>query len=287
MKSYWRYGLFTALLITLLSIWPQLDLWWVRGSDYQGAYAFAQYDEDMYAQYLNGIIAGRPRRSDPLIELQGDQVTPESFFSIQFVQPFLLAMVARVTGLSTWRIFILLSPLVAFLSTLIIFYLLIFFIGDVRLAFCGSLFIICLGTLAGGGGFIPHLLNLKLLYSGLPFLRRYQPGLSFPLFFAFVLLTWQAVNHRSRRGWLASLTAGFVFALLVFSYFYMWTAAVAWFFVFVALWFYAHHSEWRELLKRLLPVAIIGAITLVGYALMLSRIARTTASAQVLELTLR
>src|SRR5262245_34275217 len=112
MKVYWRYGFFAALLITLLSLWPQLDLWWVRGSDYQGAYAHAQYDEDMYAQYLNGIIAGRSRRSDPLIELQGERTAPESFFSIQFVQPVLLAKVARATGLSTRIIFILLSPLI-------------------------------------------------------------------------------------------------------------------------------------------------------------------------------
>src|SRR5262249_14582776 len=86
-------------------------------------------------------------------------------------------------------------------------------------------------------------------------------------------------------GWVASVAAGIVFALLVFSYFYMWTAAAAWFCVFVALWLSAHRSEWRELLGRLLPVFITGAITLSVYMLLLLQIARTTARTQVLEIT--
>ncbi|MGE0129701.1 MAG: hypothetical protein AB7U82_16600 [Blastocatellales bacterium] len=284
-SSHWRYGLIAALLMTLLASWPQFDLWSLRGSEYQGAYAYAQYDEDIYAAYLNGVVAGRPLRSDPLIELQDGQPPPESLFSIQSFPPLLLAAIAKITGLSTRMIFILLPPALAFLATLVLYYLLAFFINDKRMAFCGSLFILCFGTLAGRDGFVIHLLGWETMYRGLPFLRRYQPGLSFPLFFVFALFTWQAVNRRDRRGWLASVAAGFVFALLVFSYFYLWTAAAAWFFVFVVLWLYAHRSDWRELLWRLSPVVIISGVTLIVYALMLSKIERTTSSITLLDLT--
>jgi hypothetical protein len=285
MKSFHHsHGLVAALLMALLSCWPQLDLWWTRGSHYQGACAYAQFDEDMYAAYLNGIIMGRPRRSDPSIELQANRRLEESFFSVQFAQPLLLAQVARATGLNTKMIFILLSPMVAFLSTLALFYLLILLTNDTRLAFCGSLFILCFGTLAGRNGFVMLLSGLRMEDSGLPFLRRYQPGLSFPLFFFFMLLTWLAVNQRNRWGWLYSISAGLGFAALVFSYFYVWTAAAAWLFVFVMLWLSAYYPEWKILLLRLSPIFIIVAVTLSVYALLLSRIAPTTASTQALEL---
>lgn len=284
MKSFHHsHGLVAALLMTLLSCWPQLDLWWTRGSNYQGACAYAQFDEEMYMAYLNGIILGRSRRSDPLIEPQTDGQSLESYLSVQFVQPLLLAQVALATGLNASMIFIFLTPLVAFLSTLTLFYLLILLTSDARLAFCGSILIICFGALAGRNGFVILLSGLRMEDSGLPFLRRYQPGLSFPLFFLFVLLIWLAVNQRNRYGWLSSIIAGPVFTSLVFSYFYLWTAAVAWFFVFIILWLWAYRSEWQALLLRLSPMFIIIAASLSGYALMLSRISQKTAGALALE----
>src|SRR5262245_35212266 len=92
-RKYWRLATFAALTMLLLSLVPQLDLCWRRGSEWQGAYAFAHYDEDIYAAYLNGLILGRPRRSDPLVEPQHGRLPPESLFSIQFVSPYLLAAI--------------------------------------------------------------------------------------------------------------------------------------------------------------------------------------------------
>src|SRR4029079_16604098 len=85
------------------------------------------------------------------------------------------------------------------------------------------------GELAGDQGMLGvFLLNHKLTVL-MPFLRRYQPVLALPLFFVFCALVWQALSTANkRRFWIYAILAGFSFALLVFSYLYLWTAAAAW-----------------------------------------------------------
>jgi len=281
----WRWGVIAAIAMSLLSLWPQIDLVWHRGSEWNGAFAHANYDEEIYAAYLNGMIEGRPRVSDPLIELQDGNPPPESLFSIQFTQPMLFASAARLLGLSTSSAFIVLSPLFAFLSTLALFLLLSVLTADERLGGVGAVFILCFGTLAGWGGKVLPVLHLGITYAGFPFLRRYQPGLAFPLFFVFILLIWYAFTRKDRSGRTAAWAAGLVFAVLVFSYFYMWTAALAWVFLIALLWIITHWSELRWSLMRLVPVAIVGGVTLAAYAFQLARIESTTGATQVLEFT--
>lgn len=284
-KVIWLWPLVATIGMSFLALWPQIDLWIYRGVEWNGAYAVVNYDEEIYAAYVNGLVLGRPRLSDPLIELQPDDPAPESFFSIQFVQPFFLSTAARSLGITTSSIFIILLPLVAALSTLSLILVVFVISRDIRLASAGAVFTLCFGTLAGWGGKALALLHFDIAHSGLPFLRRYQPGLAFPLFFVFVFLVWLAFTRRDRVGKVAAYLAAVAFSLLVFSYFYLWTAAAAWFSIVVLLWLLFRRSEWLDLLRRLSPLALGGIVTLIAYSILLRDIAQNTVSTQALEFT--
>src|SRR5437773_696112 len=47
-KIRWRWGMLAAFAMALLSLYPQIDLWLTRGVNWQGAFAFTAYDEEMY-----------------------------------------------------------------------------------------------------------------------------------------------------------------------------------------------------------------------------------------------
>ncbi len=283
----WKWCLLTALTLALLSLVPQFDLWLRRGADYQGAYAYAQYDEDVYAAYLNGLILGRPRRSDPLVDKinhpKDSSTAVESHFSIQFVTPVVLALISRLFRLSTSQVFIAYLPLLALGTTAILFLLLREITRDERLSALGAFFILCFGALAGRDGKMIHLLDGQVWYAGFPFLRRYQPGIGFPLFFVFVLLIFRTATRRDRAGIVAAAAAGVCFALLVFSYLFVWTAALSWVVIFSILWLVTQSSDRAGFLKQL-AIACVPAIgALATYWVLISGIATNTASAQALE----
>jgi hypothetical protein len=285
-SNFWvRSGLLAAFAISLISMWPQMGLWIQRGGEWNGAFSVAYFDELIYASYVNGLIEGRPLRSDPLIESQLGETQPESLFSIQFVQPLLLSEFGRVFGLGADTVFIILTPIAAFLTSLSLFYLLQLLTCDPRLATAGSFFVLCFGTLAGWCGKLISLLHIGGYVSGFLFLRRYQPGLTLAFFFAFVLLIWIALTRSGKRGASASVFAGLFFTLLVFSYFYMWTAAAGWLFILILLWMFFRPEGWKSALIRTLPVIAIGAIGLLIYARALATIIETSYRVQAFEYT--
>src|SRR6185295_3880408 len=61
----WKRGVFAALAITLIALYPQLNLWITRGKQWHGSYVMTQGDEVMYSAYANALIDGRPRKNDP------------------------------------------------------------------------------------------------------------------------------------------------------------------------------------------------------------------------------
>ena len=262
-----------------------MGLWIHRGVEWNGTFSVAYFDELIYASYINGLIEGRPLRSDPLIESSPGNVQPESLFSIQFVQPLLISGFARACGLSADTVFIILTPLTAFLTSLSLFYLLSSLTGDPRFATAGSFFVLCFGTLAAWCGKLISLLHIGGYVSGFLFLRRFQPGLTLAFFFAFSVLIWIALTRDGKRGLLASYSAGLFFTLLVFSYFYMWTAAAGWLFIVILLWMFFRPEGWQRSMMRTLPVVVIGAAALFIYALALSTIVETSYSAHVFEYT--
>ena len=240
----WRLGVLAATALTLLALYPQLVLIVKRGSEWNGSYAFFSQDEISYSAYINALIDGRPRRNDPYTgrdDAPGAQ-QPESIFSIQFVPAYLIAMPARVLGLSASATFIFMTGIVAFASALLIFWLIGLVTEDHGFAATGALVVLCLGTFAVIYAPLRMLLgwDTTFTFEYFPFARRYVPAVPFPLFFLFCALVWRALTaHVERTAWIAAVAAAVVFGLLVFSYFYLWTAAAAWTACLVLLWIIA------------------------------------------------
>lgn len=223
----------------MLSLGPQIVLWYDRGSQWQGAYATLNADEFLYSGYLNALIEGRPRRNDPFTGRQdeGKAPLPETAFSVQLIPPFVVWFLAKLFGISASTAFIVLAPIAGLLASLSIFWLLCLITGNDGLAATGVLFVLVAGTPFAGQGLIAILLKLDAVGLGLPFLRRYQPATSFYLFFVFCSFMWLALTAgRVRNRRLFSVLAGVLLGILTFSYLYLWTAAVAWVVCLAILW---------------------------------------------------
>jgi hypothetical protein len=285
----WRPGVLAALALTLLALLPQVHLWYARGGDWQGAYASFDGDETAYAAYLAALIEGRPRLNDPYAGLDhaAEAQRAESLFSIQFVPPYALALVARALGLDASTVFVALTPLVAFAVALALFWLLVPLVADARVAACGVVVILCFGTLASGEVSLALLVKLRASYAYLPFLRRYVPALPFPFLFIFCALVWRALAHASRRASLSyAVAAGATFALLVYSYFYLWTTAAAWLACLALLRLAARRSDERTRDAGIfLTTGALACASLVPYALLVARRAPTMDAVQVLQFT--
>lgn len=225
--------------MVLFSLYPQFKLWHARGQEFNGAYAYNDIDEVAYSAYLQALIDGRSRRNDPYTgaDLTDPSALRESFFSVQFATPMLLAVPARVLHLSSSRMMMASGAMGAFAATLAIFFLLVLLTGDSRLAAAGALAILCLGTLAAGEGAIYELTDRGVAYPYFPFLRRYLPAIPFPVFFLFCAALWRAVaNPERRRRLVWPVVAVASFGFLVYSYFYLWTTAAAFLVCFAFSW---------------------------------------------------
>ena len=286
----WRLGIIAATALALLALYPQFSLIYQRGREWNGSYAFFSQDEIAYSAYVNALTMGRPRRNDPYTGRDDalHLAQPESIFSIQFIPPYLIALPARPLNLSASSMFILLTGLVAFASTLSLFWLINLVTGDERLAATGALVVLCLGTFAILYAPLRLLLgwDTTFTFEYFPFLRRYVPAVPFPFFFAFCALVWRALGGDGKRAssvW--ALGAGAVFGVLVFSYFYLWTAAAAWLACLALLWLVARPDGYRSAFKPLGLIALPGAAALVPYFLLLSNRAPTMDTVQLLAAT--
>jgi hypothetical protein len=284
----WRWGVLAALAMTVLALFPQVYLWAERGRAWQGANAYFYTDEPAYAAYVNALADGRPRRCDPYT---GEDSTaaaplPESLFSIQFVPAYMVAWPARALGVSTATTFIVLAPLVAFLTSLALFWLFALLLRDERAAAAFVPFVLCLGILLSGNGLIRALFDQQTVYVYLPFLRRYIPAAVFPFFILFFPLTWCALTSATRRRrLLCAAAAGACFAVSVYGYFYTWTAAAAWLALIALLWLVAKPAGWREGLKSLALIGTLALAALVPYFVLLAHRAETMNVVQALVYT--
>jgi len=287
-SAKWKWCALVASVMVLLSLLPQIHLWIVRGKDWNGAYTTLHGDEFLYSAYTNALLNGRPRRYDPFTGQDKNAGLPESTFSIQFIPGYALACVARLTGTSAATAFIILLGIAGLLAAVSIFWLLDAFASDARLSAVGTLFVLCFGGLAGGQGLLGTILKSSLLIPGFPFLRRYQPAVAFSLFFVLNLLVWQALTIQDKRAArIRALLAGVILAVLVFCYFYLWTAAVAWLFCIGLLWILFRRSEWRKVLSVLITIGSITALALGPYLYLVSHRAATLDEQQSLISTHR
>ena len=263
----WKWGALAALALAVIGLYPQIHLWMSRGSEWQGSYALTQGDEVAYSAYVNALLDGRPRRNDPF---SGQDVVPgqpayETLHAIQFIPAYVVALPARALGLSASSAFIFLIVIAAIAASLAIFWLLATLTGDSKSAAAGALLTLCFGALAGSD----CCWRANAFTEMVPFLRRYPVATTFPLFFVFCVLVWRALMRESSRARLIySGAAGALLAVTVFSYFYIWTAAMAWFASLVVLWILFRRDESRRIALTTIVVGAIAAAA-VGTFLMM------------------
>ena len=292
-KSGWRWGVGAAAAMIFLALLPQLHFRISRGSTWHGANAIMHPDEVVYSAYTAELIRGRSRRNDPYT---GRQDWPdESSYTIQMIPAYAVAAPARWLGLSAATAFILFPALFAFLAGLSIYWFIASLSRDKLLGAAAVWIVLGLGTLAAGQGLARHFVNLPYLIPQwfsklflptsvyhLPFLRFYQPAVAFPCFFLFCTLVWRALNDRGDgrgvglgeergRPIMFSLAAGVAFAVLIFSYFFLWTAAAAWFALLGVLWLSACAGDKRR--QSLIVFGVVAGsalVALIPYSLLMS-----------------
>lgn len=287
---HWRLGLLASFALMFLSLWPQLDLWLKPDRAWNGAYAYYDIDEEAYSAYLNSLVEGRARRNDPYTGREDgpNSPLPESLFSIQFIPAYCVAALARALGLSASSAFLALAFIVPLASALAVFRLLMLITGEERLAATGVMVALALGTLASGQGAVQAIFGGEAAYIYLPFLRRYLPGVPFPLFFIMCALVWRSVTVESRSAArVAAALAGLLFGILVFSYFYLWTAAAAWLVSLSLVWVGARPRGWRQAMNALTIVGSMAFVALLLYAALLSKRAATMDAVQALAFSHR
>src|SRR5829696_6490559 len=280
----WKYASLATLIILFLSIYPQLNIWLVKGAAWNGAYTVSNYDEVAYSAYVNSLIEGRPRKNDPFVG--ADNIPGETLYSIQAFPAYAVAVPARVLGISASMSFVILNFLIAIFSSLAIFALFWSVTGDEIFAAVGVLAVLCLGTAVAFQGELQHMILGNYLCDFFPFLRRYQPGLAFPLFFIFCLSVWKmSVAGTLRKEIWFGVASGLLLSVLIFSYFYLWTAAVAWMACFSLLRIVALR---QAIIKTVWTSAIVGAFglaSIIPYFLLLSNRPQNMDDTQLLIFT--
>jgi hypothetical protein len=273
-KRTWIFALLPVLAMTVLAIYPQVTLWVAQGRDWDGSFFASNDDEVAYAAYVNSLLEGKPRRNDPFLATEDTTAVPlsESLYSIQFIPAYSIALPSRLLGLSSSSAFVVLMFLMAIASSLAVFKLLYEITSDRPLSMAGVLVVLCLGTAAAYEGELRIWMQQQILCDFFPFLRRYQPGFAFPIFFVFCVTVWRALTGDDQKKRLIySITSGVILAVLTFSYFYLGTAAAAWLVCLTLIYLVFKRDSRAVVLKN---AAIIGAIAvpaLIPYAILLSR----------------
>lgn len=285
----WRWGVLAALGVTLISLFPQIHLWIKRGSGWQGAYSVMHPDELLYSAYVNALIDGRPRKNDPFTgrdEQHESPAQPESHLSIQFIPAYAIALPARWWGMTASTAFIMLRALAACASSFAIFWLLATVTGNERVAMAGVFFSLCLGTFAGHQGVGWALLGDNVSFLYLAFLRCYPVAVAFPLFFVHCTLVWKAlIAERRRPAIIYSAMAGLSFAILIYSYLFIWTAAAAWVACVFTLWLLARPANWISVIRTFAILCSIATGALLPYIHLLSRRSQTVDNVQTIVTT--
>jgi hypothetical protein len=282
----WKWPFWCALAVTVVSLYPQILMWTSRGREWNGSYAQVNGDEWLYSAYVQALIDGRPRRSDPYTgrDDTAQVAQPESVFSIQFIPAYLIAIPARLLGVSASTAFIAVGMLAPFLLCLSIYSLALNVSGDQRFAAAASVVAISFGGLAARTGLI-SLWGSGLQYFFLPFLRRYEPALMIPLFFVFCGFVWRSLTSSGRQalGW--ALAAGVSLDILVFSYLYLWTTAVAWLGVLVVSWIVAQPKSLAKQGPSVAVIVLSCGAALIPYLFLLSHRSATLDSGQKLTMS--
>ena len=286
-KVFWLLGMLLMALLVIVALAPQIDLWSVRGADWNGTYALNELDEPTYASYLQSIIDGKPRLNSPYTGAVDSPSTPqtESTYSIEFLSTYPLAITARVLGLDSSGAMILLSIIGGALSAFAVYWLIYLLSQNATIAFVGTMFVLFLGALFAGHGIIMALIAPDSMHYGfsLMFLRRTRPLTSFPALFFFFGCVWKYLNAVSPRAKIFFIFAStFCFAFTVYAYFFHWTTVFAWFFGLMMLWVICRFNDFRQ--NIFYHAALLGSLflSLVPYYFLLANRSHDMDSGQLL-----
>lgn len=289
MPPKWSFGVAAGIILAVICLSPQIEMICLRGSDWNGHYAYNDIDEVAYAAYVRALIDGRPRKNDPYTGRDNtiEDQQPETLFSIQFAAPYTLAIPARTLGISTPSAMILAGAIAAFFSAFAVFWILENAFGDRWFSLAGTLGVFCFGTIAAGEGAILELLFDRAPYPSFPGFRRYVPAIALPAFFAFVGILWKATGgrHGSAPRPISALLAALCFAYLVYSYFYLWATAAAFIFCLIAVWSVARPPGWAQAIKQLLFIGLLCTAAALPYVYLLSGRSETFDEVQLLVST--
>jgi len=274
----WKPALAAAFLLSLITSIPQIHLWYVRGADWDGSCAYSDWDELAYVAYANALVDSRPRRNDPYSGR--DNGDSESLFSIQFLPAYAVVIPARFLHIPADTAFILLTPIATAAAVLVLSWLLFELTGNSLLAAAGAICVISFATAAAHSP-LQMISGVQTQYNPFPFLRRYIPAVPFPFFFLANFFVWRALTRR--LVWVIGAAACFV--ILVYSYFFLWTALAAWFFTVLLFWFTLKPETRGHVRKIAATLAIAGVVALVPYAWLLAQRGHSMDREQILELT--
>jgi hypothetical protein len=297
----WRLGLIVGVIMMTVALLPQVHFVIHRGQAWHGTNAITHPDEVAYSAYTASLTRGNQRRYDPFTGRGAETGAAESLFSIQIIPAYTIALPGRWLNISAATLFMVFTPWCAFAAALAIFWFLSLLTRDAFLSAVGVIVILCLGTLVAGQGIARYALNLNFLIPlwlsqrvlppslyHLPSLRLYQPAVAFPLFFVLCAFVWRALNAASSsRSALNATCAGVTLVTLVFSYFFLWTAAAAWLACLALLYIIFRRSELKRAIMVLGIIAVIALPAAIGYFVLLSHRAPTVDTAQALVLTHR
>jgi hypothetical protein len=285
MKLRWRFGVVAGIVLLVCGMYPQMKMWYLRGDDWQGHYAYNDVDEVAYASYIRALIDGRPRRNDPYTGRDDTPENPqaESLFSIQFAAPYLIALPTRALGISAPTAMWLSGGIFAFLTALACFWLVGRITDDSFFALAATLVVLCGGALAAGEGASAELVVGRFPYPYFPGFRRYVPAVPFPFFFTMCALVWLLVTGADvRKRIVYCVLASLCFAFMVFSYFYTWTTAAAWLACVALVWLVVRPAGWQKDFRAFLALGAACGAALVPYAILLSNRSHTMDDVQML-----
>jgi len=288
MIQRWLLGISVGIILAIFAVYPQINLKSLRGADFQGVFASCDLDEMAYASYLQAVIDGRPRKNDPYTGRDDSAETPqpESLFSIQFFPAYLSAIPARILGLSASQMMPVISLFSAFFTALALFWLIVSMTEDDWLAAVGTMIVVVGSALIIGIGAVNSFYEGGVAYPFFPFMRRYIPSSIFPFMFAFFACLWNGLKTENKKSRIIySVAASLCFSTLVFSYFYVWTAAAAVLFGLTLFLFIFRAEDGRKNAEFILITDVFCVFSLIPYALLLAQRDETMDKAQLLVLT--
>ena len=291
-KSVVFWALLVGIIVSAYSLAPQIQLWGIRGNAWNGVYAYHDQDEMQYAAYIQTLIDGKPRRNSPYTgrEDGSENRLDESLFSIQFLAFYPIALPARILGASSSTAMIYFSAIIGFLSAFALFWLLYLLFDNPFLAFVGTVLVFSTGVLiAGQGSFVSRFSPDSIYYPiAFPFARRAVPSIGFPALFLFFAFVWKfLICDTPRAKYLSGICAVLSFTFLVFSYFYLWTVAAAWFFGLILLSVIFRGRDRRKTIISLLGLGVSLSLVLVPYFILLAHRGTVIDSVHLLAFTRR